>query len=237
MKLRAACLGVKIRAESGLEKALDSLSLFMRKWSPAPAEEHGEAVNESASTLLHMATPSSTFDHVSTGKGVPVPKHLGRGQGEILAAGESKLSVVDKVGKSLMSGGESAEIGKDASEEKMVLREMPNGLTVWWGSRAEEEAFFIYGEVFEDRTYARMGIRVQDGDTVWDVGKGPCCQEICRCCLLTLDVFGPVLEVASFFRSPTNSWMAYFLDCHNVSILQPKRAQCRGSNGVANGPF
>lgn len=48
---------------------------------------------------------------------------------------------------------------------------MPNGLRLWWSSRAEEEAYFIFGEVFDDRTYARMGIRVQDGDTVWDVGE------------------------------------------------------------------
>ncbi len=59
----------------------------------------------------------------------------------------------------------------DALEKKLVLREMPNGLKVWSAARAEEETFFIFGEVFEDRTYARMGIRVQDGDTVWDVGE------------------------------------------------------------------
>ncbi|CAB1118483.1 unnamed protein product [Ectocarpus sp. CCAP 1310/34] len=163
VKLRAACLGVKIRAESGLDKALDSLSLFMRKQSPTPAAQHGEATIGSASTQLHMATPSPTLDHVSTGKGRAVEENLGGGTGEILAA-------VDKVGESLLSGGGSAGIYKDASEENTVLREMPNGLAVWWGSRAEEEAFFIYGEVFEDRTYARMDVRVQDGDTVWDVG-------------------------------------------------------------------
>lgn len=49
--------------------------------------------------------------------------------------------------------------------------EMPNGMKVWCGGSAEEETFFIYGEVFEDRTYARMDVRVQDGDTVWDVGE------------------------------------------------------------------
>lgn len=57
------------------------------------------------------------------------------------------------------------------TEESLVLHEMPNGVKMWCGSRGEEEAFFIYGEVFEDRTYARMGVRVRDGDTVWDVGE------------------------------------------------------------------
>ncbi|CBJ26263.1 amino acid adenylation domain protein [Ectocarpus siliculosus] len=163
VKLRAACMGVKIRAESGLDKALDSLSLFMRKRSPTPAAQHREATIESAITQLHMATPSPTLDHVSAGKGQAVEENLGGGTGEILAA-------VDRVGDSLLSGGGSVGVDKDANEDNMVLREMPNGLAVWWGSRAEEEAFFIYGEVFEDRTYARMDVRVQDGDTVWDVG-------------------------------------------------------------------
>lgn len=56
-------------------------------------------------------------------------------------------------------------------EGKLMLREMPNGLSVWCARQAEEEAFFIYGEIFEDRTYARMGLRVRDGDTIWDVGE------------------------------------------------------------------
>lgn len=67
--------------------------------------------------------------------------------------------------------GDGVRVGKDVGEEELVLREMPNGLQVWGGRGAEAETFFIYGEVFEDRTYARMGIRVQDGDTVWDVGE------------------------------------------------------------------
>ncbi|CAM9831399.1 unnamed protein product, partial [Ectocarpus fasciculatus] len=170
VKLRAACLGVKVRAESGLEKALDSLSLFMRNRLPRSAVLPREAINATASTQLHMATLPPTLDHDSAGKGRAVEEDLEGAQGEILAAGESGLSVVDKVDESLLSGGGRVGIDKDAGEVKLVLREMPNGLTVWWGSRAEEEAFFIDGKVFEDGTYARMDIRVQDGDTVWDVG-------------------------------------------------------------------
>ncbi|CAN0313578.1 unnamed protein product, partial [Ectocarpus fasciculatus] len=169
VKLRAACLGVKVRAESGLEKALDSLSLFMRNRLPRSAVLPRETINATASTQLHMATLPPTLDHDSAGKGRAVEKDLRGAQGEILAAGESGLSVVDKVDESLLSGGGRVGIDKDAGEVKLVLREMPNGLTVWWGSRAEEEAFFIDGKVFEDGTYARMDIRVQDGDTVWDV--------------------------------------------------------------------
>ena len=52
-----------------------------------------------------------------------------------------------------------------------MLREMPNGVSVWCGAQSLEETLFIYGEVFEDRTYARKGLRVQDGDTVWDIGE------------------------------------------------------------------
>lgn len=67
-------------------------------------------------------------------------------------------------------GGGGVGVGEE-DEERLLLREMPNGLRVWWSSRAEEEAMFVFGEVFEDRTYGRMGVRVQDGDTVWDVGE------------------------------------------------------------------
>ena len=56
-------------------------------------------------------------------------------------------------------------------EGKLMLREMPNGMRVWCARQAEEETFFIYGEIFEDRTYVRMGLRVRDGDTIWDVGE------------------------------------------------------------------
>lgn len=121
-KLRAACLGVKIRAENGLENALDSLSLFARE--------------------------SELLPTVSTAAQVEAePPH-------------QPNSMVADTGTAQPRG-----------EHQLVLRDMPNGLRVWWSSRAEEEAFFVFGEVFEDRTYARMGIRVQDGDTVWDVGE------------------------------------------------------------------
>lgn len=52
-----------------------------------------------------------------------------------------------------------------------MLREMPNGLNIWCAAAAEEETFFIFGEIFQDRTYTRMGVRVEDDDVVWDVGE------------------------------------------------------------------
>ncbi|CAM9582598.1 unnamed protein product, partial [Ectocarpus fasciculatus] len=121
MKLRAACLGVKIRAESGLEKALDSLSLFMRSRLPKPAVLPRETINATASTQLQMATPSPTLDHDFAGKGRTVEEDLRGAQGEILAAGDSGLSVVDKVDESLLSGGGRVGIDKDAGEVKLVL--------------------------------------------------------------------------------------------------------------------
>lgn len=75
----------------------------------------------------------------------------------------------------LQSGKQSMLDDRAGSEpndrDGLVLREMPNGVNVWCGRRAEEETFFVYGEVFDDRTYAKTGVRVQDGDTVWDVGE------------------------------------------------------------------
>lgn len=75
----------------------------------------------------------------------------------------------------LQSGKQSMLDDRAGSEpngrDGLVLREMPNGLNVWCGKRAEEEIFFVYGEVFEDRTYVKTGLRVQDNDTVWDVGE------------------------------------------------------------------
>lgn len=158
-KLRAACLGVKIRAENGLEKALDSLSLFLSErpsTAAMPPHQPNTTGSKTGSTLPCADNPMSAMEHACADE----------------AGGN--LVLVDGIPKqSSQGGGEGygVRVGKDPGEEELVLREMPNGLKVWGGNDAEEETFFIYGEVFEDRTYARMGIRVQDGDTVWDVGE------------------------------------------------------------------
>lgn len=169
-KLRAACLGVKIRAENGLENALESLSLFARRreWcstAPIAAEPQAEPqaepppqpdsmVTETVADQRGTAAATSAVGFVST---------------ECTGGGVASAGGVSHGGMSPRGGGGGG--GVRGGEGEFVLREMPNGLRVWWSSRAEEEAFFIFGEVFEDRTYARMGVRVQDGDTVWDIGE------------------------------------------------------------------
>lgn len=57
------------------------------------------------------------------------------------------------------------------TDEQLMLREMPNGMDVWFGRGGEEEIFFIYNEIYEEKTYGRMGLQVRDGDTVWDIGR------------------------------------------------------------------
>lgn len=163
-KLRAACLGIKIRAENGLDNAIDALSLFAtrRKRLPPdlPAAFEAETETVSAQHKPRTAPAASDVGRARAGSA---------GGGTPSAGGGSRggdMSPRDGDGGEGTSGVRVGEI-----EEQLVLREMPNGLRVWWSSRAEEETFFIFGEVFEERTYARMGVRVQDGDTVWDIGK------------------------------------------------------------------
>lgn len=47
-------------------------------------------------------------------------------------------------------------------------RVLPNGMEVAYVSRAEVE--FFYQDIFEKQIYARCGVDVRDGDTVFDVG-------------------------------------------------------------------
>lgn len=158
-KLRAACLGVKIRAENGLENALNSLSLFLSERTPTaamPPHQPNTTGSRPFTTLPCTDTPMSALEHACAEEA---------GGNEVLVDGVSNQSSRG------CGEGCGVRVGKDLGEEELVLREMPNGLKVWGGTNAEEETFYIYGEVFEDRTYARMGIRVQDGDTVWDVGE------------------------------------------------------------------
>ncbi|CAM9436501.1 unnamed protein product, partial [Hapterophycus canaliculatus] len=177
VKLRAACLGVKIRGENGLDIALDYLSLFMRSQQPdSPKADQPHERSTGTACDTNPAFPCTAHSipmrkRVRAEKEQTVAANV-RNQGERFTAGESKA----------WTGGTSEQVSmesvddnvprseKDDTEADLVLREMPNGLRLWWASRAEEEAFFIYGEIFDDKTYVRMGIRVQDGDTVWDVG-------------------------------------------------------------------
>lgn len=171
VKLRAACLGVKIRAENGLDRTLDSLSLFLRSHRPPrpspppPPPPHCPAI--------HGVTVDASHDAK-----MPRWEGLSFGHGTRNGlAGEGEVSTTDLSGGNLRETREDGNDGGDVTltklkrEEKLVLREMTNGVKVWSGASAEEETVFVYDEVFEERTYARMGIRVEDGDTVWDVGE------------------------------------------------------------------
>eukprot|EP00903_Cladosiphon_okamuranus_P017745 g16335.t1 len=188
-KLRAACLGVKIRAEKGLENAVASLSLLATKrkrFPTVPTAPEAEPTVESLSQPQPQPQPRP--DSVSAGKfavqtstarATSAVGHVATGSVEGGTASDSasggRVSGGDGVGISPPGGGGGGrgvrlDEREKGEEQGLVLREMPNGLRVWWSSRGEEEAMFIFGEVFEDRTYARMGLRVQSGDTVWDVG-------------------------------------------------------------------
>lgn len=114
VRLRAACLGVKIRAEDGLGNTVKNI-------------HH----------CLKANTAKATADKTNR-------------------AAASMGVIVDRIG----------EAGTE-----LVLREMSNGIPLWISSDGEQEAFFIYNEVFEDKTYSRMGIGVRDGDILWDVGE------------------------------------------------------------------
>ena len=55
-----------------------------------------------------------------------------------------------------------------AGESDRELYELPNGLTVAHRNRAETD--FLYREIFDEETYLRHGISLEDGDCVFDVG-------------------------------------------------------------------
>lgn len=153
VRLRAACLGVKIRAENGLANVVGCLSDFVRMHQASQlTASHAAPQRSPVIGPLSRVESTEESEKVDTEgrshKGCPVDNEAGISGG----------------------GGMGTETVKE-TEESLMLHEMPNGVKVWCGSRGKEEAFFIYGEVFEDRTYARMGVRVQDGDTVWDVGE------------------------------------------------------------------
>lgn len=178
MKLRADCFGVKVRAEKGLENALDALTTFVRDSqrehpaAPSPEPPVQPPISVDTTTVSPDTVKGPRSERIPTageGNFAQSPRVHGR-----VDRGEGRPSagnIFDEAPGGF--GGDSGGVAISVCdvEDKLVLREMPNGLRVWCGSRAEEEAFFIYGEIFEDRTYARRGIRVEDGDTMWDVGE------------------------------------------------------------------
>ncbi|MEV6174977.1 FkbM family methyltransferase [Streptomyces sp. NPDC051954] len=70
----------------------------------------------------------------------------------------------------LRSGGEldaTAE-GSSHTGNSLARFQLPNGLTVWHQNEAETRHF--YEDIFDHRTYAKHGISIPDGGTVFDVG-------------------------------------------------------------------
>src|SRR5262249_30303002 len=47
-------------------------------------------------------------------------------------------------------------------------RELPNGMVIIHKNNSETD--FLYNEIFERNTYLRNGIRLRDGDCIFDVG-------------------------------------------------------------------
>ncbi|CAM9552545.1 unnamed protein product [Scytosiphon promiscuus] len=177
VKLRAACLGVKVRTENGLAHALDSLNLFVRRQQLDVFQATSPHEGSRATGCVIGATSSSVAHSIASLKEACAEKHETiaaniRHHTDDLTSGGSKASAAGVLKQSRREDYDDGapRFGLGTSKADLVLREMPNGLRIWWANRAEEEARFIYGEVFDDRTYARMGILVQDGDTVWDVG-------------------------------------------------------------------
>lgn len=189
MKLRAACLGVKIRAENGLGNALEALwnlVLYSCRSPPPPPPPplHVPTGTTRISAVSGVTPKTKTQSDVSTewreGQLSTSPRFHGGDLGEVEGGGVSGSDLEGPDGGTIRCFSSNDELGcvafrgynvQEDNRYKLVLREMPNGVSVWSGNRAEEETFFIYGEVFEDRTYAKRALRVREGDTVWDVGK------------------------------------------------------------------
>ena len=179
VRLRAACFGVKVRAENGLDNALESLSDFLRRRQglSRPAPPYLPTDTATASVPLDTAARRQTYTLAANG--VTENAQDCRGVDLVREDRASDRATPDDPRRGRGSGGEGVSGGHDDcptlserdAEGKLMLREMPNGLRVWCARQAEEEAIFIYGEIFEDRTYGRMGLRVRDGDTIWDVGE------------------------------------------------------------------
>ncbi|MFF3847878.1 FkbM family methyltransferase [Streptomyces sp. NPDC002328] len=70
----------------------------------------------------------------------------------------------------LRAGGTPAATGQGSSHtgNSLARHRLPNGLTVWHQNEAETRHF--YEDIFEHRTYAKNGITLPDGATVFDVG-------------------------------------------------------------------
>ena len=49
-----------------------------------------------------------------------------------------------------------------------VSHKLPNGLSIRYQNRTE--ALYVYKEVFEDQVYLKHGIKIEDGDCIFDVG-------------------------------------------------------------------
>lgn len=134
----------------------------------------GPAAPDSPPHPNNVATETATAQP-SAGPAVSAATHVSTESGGGIPAPEDRVSHRGGIDMSPRGaggdGGGTGVVGEDEEQLGLRLMEMPNGLRVWWSSHGEEEALFIFGEVFEDRTYGRMGVRVQDGDTIWDVGK------------------------------------------------------------------
>lgn len=171
-----------MRAENGLDNALDSLSVFLRRHQgpSRPTPPYLSTDTTTASVPLDTAARRQTDTVAANGTREVGESAQDSGGVDLVRedrASDRATSDNPRCGRA--SGGEGGSGDHDdcptSSEHnvkgKLMLREMPNGLRVWCARQAEEESFFIYGEIFEDRTYGRMGLRVRDGDTIWDVGE------------------------------------------------------------------
>jgi len=87
---------------------------------------------------------------------------------------------------------------------------LPNGLTVCYASKYDVS--FLYREIFEEQVYLQHGIRLEQGDTVLDVGGN-----IGLFCVFAAQQVGPSGQVVSAEPIPTlHEKLSYNIKSHRI---------------------
>ncbi|CAM9228623.1 unnamed protein product [Discosporangium mesarthrocarpum] len=144
MRLRCACLGVKIRSEDSTTNVLRALEEVMSE----PEVSFKEATHTASATLCSKSkTPDS--EHKKP---------------------EAVVYVEESVLSPTAEGSNKQKGASQLGEELLGVMVMPNDISLWYIRGAVEETLFVYKEIFEANTYLRHGISLGEGDTLWDVG-------------------------------------------------------------------
>src|SRR4030095_11115653 len=100
-------------------------------------------------------------EHPAVQESIVVMKSLAPGDQRLIA-----YVVPDKHRASVVR--QLMKIEKDAVQSPRPWLALPNGLPVYLQNRGEAE--FVYREIFEDDSYSRNGITLEEGACVFDVG-------------------------------------------------------------------